>query len=574
MVTLANLMSWDLVALDGVLDDVVAHRRTLTQLQDEVDDAAVPPSWRGRAADEAAKRHIDLHENLADAIAELSLIAETLQTEHGALKRAQQEAQFAIDHAAANQFTVKVDTGMVYDNALGPFDDHALNDRQRILDEVIERLSAALRNAGDADADLAAALDRARTGVDGGTGTFAEAFRHGRGLADDEVLPPPSNGSANDMNAWWEGLSEEEQGRVISENPDWIRTMDGIPAVARDEANREVLPDLVDQAKRDVEAAEKAYTDKVLSGGDYSFDHDASAEYAAMTEARDRLADLEAVQDTLDKPGQRQLLLLDTTSGEQVRAAIANGNVDTADHVSVFVPGFTTTVRGSMENYDENMANMRREASEASRQYGDGGSVATISWLGYDAPQWDGVVSFDGSSVASTARAQEGGALLADFTNGIDSSRRTDPHLSVLAHSYGSTTASFALRESTGIDSAVIFGSPGVGTGDVSEFDLPEGEFFRLEAKWDAVADIGGAGPLGPDPTWIDGIQGLSTQESTIDGDVHQGVTGHSDYLQQGSTSQHNMGVIVSGADRDRLVTGDAHGFGDIMSWPIRMPWD
>lgn len=576
MVSLADLMEWDLTTLDGVLDEDIADRRTLTQLQDEVDDAAVPASWRGDAANEAAKRHIELREDLADVIAELSLIAESIRIEHGALKRAQQEAQFAIDHARANEFSVRLSDGMVMDHALGPFEPHELEDRYRILDEIIERLNGALRSAGDADADLAAALDKVRSGVvDGGSGSFHDASNRGKGLADDAVLAPPKGGSANEMSSWWEGLSPQEQDQVIADNPDWIRNVDGIPATARDEANREVLPDLLDDARREVEEAEAAFLESAGSGGDYSYDRtEQAAAGAALAAARERLADLEAVQDTLDLPGQRQLLLLDTTSGVQMRAAIAHGNVDTADHVSVFTPGFTTTVRDGLAGYDEDMKDLKRESERSAQMYGDGGSVATIAWLGYDAPQWDGVVSFDGSSVASTARAQEGGAMLAGFVNGIDSSRQSDPHLTALGHSYGSTTMSFALRESTGIDSAVIFGSPGLATDDVGDFDLPPGELFRLEAKNDAVADLGTNGPLGMDPTWVNGIEGLSTHQTEIDGATHSEVTGHSDYLNQDSTSQHNIGVIVSGSDRDRLVHDDGRGLGDILTFPIRMPWD
>lgn len=52
-----------------------------------------------------------------------------------------------------------------------------------------------------------------------------------------------------------------------------------------------------------------------------------------------------------------------------------------------------------------------------------------------------------------------------------------------------------------------------------------------------------------------------------IDGRVLSESTGHSGYLVDRSTSQHNQAVLVAGASEDRLVHDDGRGFGDWLSW-------
>ena len=66
-----------------------------------------------------------------------------------------------------------------------------------------------------------------------------------------------------------------------------------------------------------------------------------------------------------------------------------------------------------------------------------------------------------------------GGADLARFYEGIDASRRADPHLTALGHSYGSLTTGYALQQAHGVDDAVLFGSPGLGTDHVDDLHVP-----------------------------------------------------------------------------------------------------
>jgi hypothetical protein len=286
---------------------------------------------------------------------------------------------------------------------------------------------------------------------------------------------------------------------------------------------------------------------------------------AALAVVREKLAGLDAIESLLRETRDRQLLVLDIRGSRQLLAAVAVGDVDTADHVAVFTPGFGTTVAGSLATYDSSMAELSSVARSESLKYGDGGSVATVSWLGYEAPQWGEWYDPGGRFVTSDSSAQAGAASLADFYRGIDASRSDDPHLTALGHSYGSTTTGIALQHETGVDSAVVFGSPGIGTSHVEDLDVPDGQVFRIEARRDAVADLG---HFGIDPTHVDGIAGLSARDATLDGTTYRESTGHSAYLSDDTTSQHNIAAVVAGAS-GRMVLDDGRGAGDLLSRPV-----
>ena len=234
-----------------------------------------------------------------------------------------------------------------------------------------------------------------------------------------------------------------------------------------------------------------------------------------------------------------------------------------ADHVSVSVPGFTTTVRGAMENMDTDGDNLRAQIEDQLQRAGRGSeTVATVAWIGYDTPQVgdlkDGQIS---GAVASSSDAQAGGNALSSYLNGIDASRMDDPHLTALGHSYGSTTLGYALQHGTGADDAVFFGSPGLGTSDVNNLQVPDGHVYVEGAHWDPVA---GLGRFGPEPGHLDGVTDLSTDTGTSPGGLPRaGVSGHTVYTTDGTMSQYNLAVVAGGMPQLAVhVVGSGAGGG------------
>ena len=562
MTSIATVLSWKPEQLSGVVDDLIGCRKTLVDLQDELDAGAPPASWVSAASALARPAHQQLGDDLADVVAEISSVLTAVDSESESLVLARQQLEDAVKHARSSGFTVDTGTGEVVDAR--PSDDLTeteADDRQAQCNEIVDRIEQALRNAVNADTQLAAVLDTAATGLDMSGNDLSDASDAGASQAGNDVLPPPE-GSAADQNAWWNGLTEAEQLAVIAGNPRWVGNSDGIPAWARDKANRNLIDDYRTELNDEADRLQKELDDNWF-GGTFTNDD------ARLEDVKNKLKALDAIEDTLAKPGERQLLLLDPNSGEQLHAAVANGNVDTADHVAAFTPGLTSTVQDSLSGYDANMNDLRARAEDESDAYGDGGSVATVTWLGYDAPQLHvGDVLDPDRSVANDDLAQTGAKDLRDFYNGIDASRDVDPHLTALGHSYGSLTTGIALQGQTGVDDMVIFGSPGLGTSDLGDIDVPSDHSFRIEAKGDPVADLGGSDGFGIDPSHMDGMTGLSAKDADLAGEQFDASGGHSEYLNNDTTSQHNMASVVSG-NSDRLVFDDGRGAGDVLSWPV-----
>lgn len=375
-------------------------------------------------------------------------------------------------------------------------------------------------------------------------------------------VAPPAHGSPGDNAAWWRSLSPLQQQQVIQEHPEWIGNRDGVSFAARDQANRSILP--VDRVRLE---AEKMRLETALAenwfGGAFTNDD------AALDHVNDKLAALAAIDETLAKEGDRQLLLLEL-SAQRAQAAIACGNVDIADNVAVLVPGLSASVAGGMVDGDRNMEQLKARAELESRRVHADKSAATVMWFGYQAPQmgWDLVGE---NSVAADHAARAGAALLVPFLTGIGAARDADPHLTLLAHSYGSTTAGLALRQKTGVDDAVFFGSPGLGTSHLSDLNLAPGHTHYIEARQDPVGDLG---YFGVDPSHLAGVDHASARESTVvdplTGELRHfdEVTGHSSYLADDSTSQYNLSVVAAGQP-DQRVQDDGEGIGDVLSWPV-----
>lgn len=351
-------------------------------------------------------------------------------------------------------------------------------------------------------------------------------------------LAPPVGGTPSQNASWWNALTSAQQQALLRDHPEMIGNLDGMPGSIRDEANRNRIP--IERANLEAEKA------RLEATGD--------GDGAKRVQAK--LNSLSAIETALKPkegqppfpPGERQLLVLDV-NGERVKAAVSVGNVDTARNVAVFTPGLGTTVDKNLVGYVDDMARLR----ETSEGLSGGQTTATVAWIGYEAPQ--NVIE-----VASRSQADVGGRTLAGFLDGISSSRLDNDavHLTLVGHSYGSTTAGCALQDLAHmhrgvVDDAVFYGSPGLGTSNVQDLGLPDGHAFLLEARGDRVADMGA---FGADPGWLPGIRHLSTN---ADHGMDQS-TGHSDYLKQKTTSEYNIAAVVSG-NPDMAVP--VHGLDD-----------
>ena len=524
MVTLDDVRSWDSQALTAVSNRFMHRWRELTAVHSSLLETVVDDGWQGPAATAYRDAIGALSAQVGDCATELLRVA--LCTAPAAIDMAGLvSALTALEsNAACEHFDIRHDgsvTDVLTSYSVAQQDlSSTVRDRRRRCTELAERITQLMRAATAFDDDLARRL----------TGDISPGSVRTAG-----VSVVPVDGSPATNAAFWSALSPAERTRLLVEHPALIGNLDGVPGRIRDSANRRVLASERLRLQAVADELRKQLQDNTF-GGMFS-DADAGLEQTLT-----RLRSLDAIESTLAQ-GDRQLLALDNSTYAETTAAIAIGDVDTATHVAVFVPGLGSTVHGDAVRYDGDLENLKNTVEQTFSE-DPPPTVAAVTWMNYQAPQLGWGLLDPDRTVVSDAAAHAGATRLAPFLEGLDAARSNDPHLSVLAHSYGSLTAAAALHEGTGVDEFVALGSPGLGTNSVSELQVPDGHVFAAEARGDIVADIGA---FGRDPGTLDGVTQLATDE----GDGRPGATGHSDYLTDGSSVEHNVALVVAGRGDD-----------------------
>lgn len=563
MVTWGEVVRWSpepLTELVGVLN---ARYNALIGCAHELRASGIPQGWSGPAATAATTKA----NQLGDA-------AEELAAEGAMLRRAAGDVSDAIigvlngvhevqSLAAAHEFHIGEDGSIrggppSVCTADDPDGSLATADNQRVVAELRDRVQEVLRSAEDVDNDFCAVLDRILSNhvIDpGGDHTdLAAAGNSGAALGSLSIpAPPPPGATPADNAAWWATLSPNQQAVLLHDHPELLGNRDGLPGDIRSKANLARIPAERAAIQQQIDAANQELDD---------LSNQAEVSPGALQHVQDeidqleaKLHSLDAVEATMHRPGERQLLTLDT-SGDRVEAALALGNIDTAKHVAVFTPGFTSTVDRSLSGYDNDMQNLQQHAQSLADRYGDGGQVATVTWMGYEAPQWDGVVDGD-QSVISDHLAKVGAEKLDGFLNGLGaahSSTGNPLHLTALGHSYGSLTTGIALQQDTPVNDAVVFGSPGLDANQRSDLKVPDGHLFSAMSDQDSVPKLDVLNHFGVSPYDMPGIDRVDTGNAiSVDGAPLGATHTHSEYLQEGSTSQYNMATIVAGRPDLRL---------------------
>lgn len=578
-ITWGEVTRWSpepLAELVGVLNN---RYNQLLGCADELRATAMPEGWSGPAAEAAAAR-----------VTKLANAAEELAAEGATLRRAAGDVSDAITGVlhgvkevqsvtAAHEFVIGED-GSITSHAPPPVCTEAdpdgaqtARDRQRIAVELQDRVQELLSSAEDVDNDFCAVLDRILSNhvidPNGDRTDLAAAGNSGAAFgALSMPAPPPAGATPAENAAWWATLSQNQKKVLIHDHPELVGNRDGVEAWARSEANLAMVPKLRArlQQKYDTLAAQAAGKGA-----------EALPAILELENIQQKLDSLDAVDKIMHLPTgdvdpDKQLLTLDV-SGHAAKAAIANGNVDTAQRVAVFTPGMNSAVNDNVSGYVRDMENVRDDAQNLLSRHGDGGSVATVTWLGYEPPAVpvDDKIFEAGKSVTDLVggdAAVDGANKLAQFDQGINASRTSEPHMTALGHSYGSLTTGIALQQNTGVDDAVFFGSPGitdtpalgpipVNGSPLHDLQVPTGHAYDLAADGDPIAhDVPPIGRFGPAPQNLDGMNQLSTDAAvTPDGQQLTASYGHSQYTTVAtsgaqrvqSTSEYNLSAVVAG---------------------------
>ncbi|MGV9774545.1 alpha/beta hydrolase [Streptosporangium sp. NPDC003464] len=389
------------------------------------------------------------------------------------------------------------------------------------------------------------------------------------------------------LNAWWRQLDPAAQDRLIAVSPVLVGGLNGLPATVRDQANRRHLADQKTATSTELERLRKSWAevDKLIKGLELSRIGGLTGRATGVTAELERLlgssADTEEAIEALElktrqiaavekglalggQNGRPPTLLLQLELDGPGKTAISFGDPDEADNLVAYVPGTGTTLEGFAGD-----ANRAAVIWDQSHKFQPDKKIASIAWLGYEAPQWDATLSLT-RTVANMNAAKEGAPMLAGFADGLRAAHRaaSDARFTVLGHSYGSTVTGLAAQQRPGAfaDQVIFVGSPGVGA--VKAGDLGVGSVWVGEAPNDPVGDVGSvplqltgtlndhapylpevSGPLGVDPSTAEfGARQFYVKDS---GDPAYTFKAHSKYWDANSVSLINIGHLVDGQHSD-----------------------
>lgn len=329
-----------------------------------------------------------------------------------------------------------------------------------------------------------------------------------------EVSAPavPTTGRPQEVATWWSGLTEVERTRLIA-NSSRIGQLEGLPAMVRNAANRNLLEVEIDNLQRERTAAireladlEGRYGSRYLEYGGKQRSAEIKSVKAKLKSLERRLTNARHLRDALARvesrpgdglaPGEVYLLDFDTEfAGDEGRAVVALGNPDTAKNVGVIVPG--------INNRLSNFAGTLKKAADLRQtvfdNYGDYAAdrTSTVAWLGYDTPE----SIFD---AMDRGEAEEGAKGLKTFVKNLRATRQQlgteGGRFSIFGHSYGSTTSALATRSGLMVDNLALVGSPGAAASNAKQ--LVGAKKVWAGRAWDDIIRFStGFALLGDDPT-------------------------------------------------------------------------
>ena len=400
------------------------------------------------------------------------------------------------------------------------------------------------------------------------------------------VTVPPAGTDPKRVAEWWKSLTPEQRDQLLATQFDELGRLRGLPAPVLNQANlRRIESDQarysgeLDSLNGQIETRAQELGIDPSDEGALREDptladlldqrQEASRRVDNATAAADRVAEAQkSGYDTyvlsydVDGPGRKEGTL-----------AIAYGNPDTASNVAVLVPGTTTTLENGFPNGSA-------QALRASMDQAGAGN-ATIAWLGYDAPTWD-------TTVATPDNAIEGGKALVSDVDGYRAAAETPQHVTVIGHSYGSTTVGYAAMNGLAADDVAFIGSPGVGASTVDQLSPGAGHVWAGAAEHDPVvqatsgswftADGSSVGPYDssfganqfavPDESSLASAHGVYYSNESLT-NLANIATGNYDAVTASPGPENPVGDLASD-----VGTGLAHSAGDAVHGDWDGAWD
>lgn len=559
MATWADIQSWELSYVEEAEDLIEAKVREAREIIADLEHAANDIRSQGEAPDRMRQRLTEIQDKLDSRLNELTEYALATAELHGYVSRVVAKRKSAWEVAAEVGYDIP-ESGVVQPSA----PETRFEPIASKFAELRDCVDDAVRIATEAEETVG---PRYQALADGQY-VLAEGRRSASaGLADDA---DPS-WSPEEVSVWWALLSESEREALINKDPEKYGNLNGIDMASRAKANELALnghldaagnripgTGLIEKTQNELDEVNQEIERLRENGQEVSSDL-----LDKQENLQNRLADLNAISEQLGSNAGATLLVLEPGElGENVRAAIAIGDVDNAKHVATFVPGMGSNFRDNGKLNVEFAKNLKWAADT----YGapTDGSVAAIAWIGYEAPA--DITKTGDLSVTSIDKAEAGAEKLNGFVTGIHSwrsERGLDVHQTIVPHSYGSTTAGIAMRDigEGVVDDLVYTGSPGAGVHSVGTLGVDaDHTWVSATPHLDPVRGIGPDSTFGRNPEHLEGIGHLSGDTSGGEGYKH-GIWhrpdgNHSSYFHKPETEdKHNYALEDIGkviADRKK----------------------
>ena len=555
MATWADIQNWELSYVEEAEDLIEAEVREAREIIADLEHAANDIRSQGEGPDRMRERLTEIQDKLDSRLNELTEYALATAELHGYVSRVVAKRKSAWEVAAEIHATISENGEAKLEMVSGEEDPSRGNKYLEMCDAIIDAIAIATEAEETVGSRYKALADGKYTMSEGRHSASA-------GLADDA---DPS-WSPEEVSVWWALLSESEREALINKDPEKYGNLNGIDMASRAKANDLVLNGRIDAAGNRIPGTsliEKTRNEFEQVEKEVQAMHDAGLLVSPLLgqrhEAlRNRLEDLETLERNLRNNSELRLVTLEPGElGENVRAAIAIGDVDNAKHVTTFVPGMTTSCRRSTDlnlGYARNLIDAAENAGGAEK-----GSVAAVAWMGYEAPPEP---SPEDVSVAFPGKAQAGAEKLNGFLTGIHSwrsERGMDVHQTPVTHSYGSLTGGFAMRDigEGVVDDFVYTGSPGSAVRSVGTLGVdPEHTWVSAIPLHDEVQGMGLDVNFGRDPKELEGIGHLSGDATGGDGynsDPNaKKYANHSAYFYKAKPGEHNysledIGEVIAG---------------------------
>ena len=526
-ITWANILNWESGSLESIAKDLLEANQVLRKAYEDGEDALGAVRSEGEAV--TAMRATTLT-NLASLERALTNVNGALLAIEGArdgVATVMSLVNSTLAFAAENDCTIHPDGSIT-----GEGTKNRRGEPSIALAKLGHMIKDAITYADQVDTDLYHALQDINN----------DRYTDGDGANNKVVgIPdfPQPNWTPSQVAAWWNSLPDDRKQLFMDHRPDEIRHLDGLPAYARDRANRFALDGYFDEKgeyhKGALDTAEQAYneanakyqaalkksTDKelnpALAKNDY-IDPEVAKAKRELDRAKTAYEDLKVIKSRTE-PTYRltnnlaPAYLLDFNYDEKYHRTttiVSAGNPDTATHVSTLVPGIGTNVRDSLGQYMEINDRLREQTKHAGI---NPNNVATISYLGYVTPKNDAEHLYQAADIGYADRAAP---KLARFEEGLRASAEANNHNFVntlIGHSYGSTTSgkSMTLVAPGTVDRFIMCGSPGSGAHSIDAYNIPRKYVYESSIpEGDAVQGLGPDASYGTNPRKLEGITHLS----------------------------------------------------------------